>query len=147
MNIQNIPTNSGRKKLMILALCTLLLSLILLTGGIVMCVFAPKMASMTALVLMAIFGGLIIFCALIILMISIIMFITAFAMLKTFNSIKEPNLAKIGTTNVKLCKNCGSELDSDICSNCGKSQAPKICKCGAENDDEAKYCKKCGEKL
>ena len=83
--------------------------------------------------------------------IGLIMLFTGKALVATKGSIREGNLAKNGTVNMKKCANCGIEIGNDeFCPNCGKSQEnnfKKCAKCKAKIAADAKYCTKCGEQL
>ena len=138
----------SRKTLMTVAVCAILLSLAMTAGGVLMIVFGVRFDSTVGVVLMIVFGALIALIGLGLLGISLVMLITSLSMIKTLGSLRDDNIAKVGTENVKLCSNCGNVIKGDYCTECGTNvNGKKVCSCGHENKIEDKFCVKCGEEF
>lgn len=140
----------GRKHLMTFAILTIILSLALISGGIVLIVFGATSGETAKIIWMCLVGGVLAIIGLVLVAFSIIMFFTSTSMIKVEQgSVKDGNRA-IGTVNVVKCDKCGEELpdNATFCSKCGTPvERTKKCDCGAVNSLDAEYCINCGEKL
>ena len=101
-------------------------------------------------VLSIIFGILLIIIGVFLLLLGIYFVWVGASQVATKGSLKEDNIAKAGTVNVKLCSKCGNELPAgaDFCPKCGQTASScKVCECGAENNIENKKCTSCGKDI
>ncbi|MBQ8431227.1 MAG: zinc ribbon domain-containing protein [Clostridia bacterium] len=75
---------------------------------------------------------------------------TAVSMLKNNSgNVKDGNRAK-GTINIVKCDKCGyeNEENAEYCKNCGESMKAYIeCECGTRNQKDAEFCVNCGKSL
>ncbi len=109
----------GKKDLNILSIIILVLSLAVMAVGIILIVVGAKNTGKIATIIEIIFGSLLSIAGLIGLIASVIMLIISNSMKVDKGSVKEGNIANIGTVNAKMCDICGTELDdSGVCPNC-----------------------------
>ncbi len=109
----------GKKDLNILSIIILLISVAIISVGVVLIIVGAKNTGKVATVIEIVFGSLLSIAGLVGLIASIIMLIISNSMKVDIGSVKEGNIAKIGTVNAKMCDICGTELDdSGVCPNC-----------------------------
>ena len=143
----------GKRSVIIIGVCALVLALASLAGGVWAIVDGIKNIAGTggAVPIIELLGGVLLCIIAFLLIYAGIYFTWVGATLKAFNgSIADGDLCK-GTVNMNKCANCGAEIkDGDeTCAACGKKIAStkKCAKCGAEVRADAKHCTKCGEDL
>lgn len=109
-----------------LGVAALILSAILLVGGILMLLFGIPMIivgdQLTKGIILTVLGGLCLLMFLPTVAFGIYDTWIGSALKATRGSLKEDNLAKVGTINMIKCSRCGEELKEGetVCSNCEK---------------------------
>lgn len=144
----------NKSALVWLSLGVVVLSAMVLIGGILLVVFGGKGLSNSGshawAIVELVLGIILILAGLSGVGFGIIFLWTGRTLKATNGSIAEDNLAK-GTVNMKKCTICGNEINGDeqFCSQCGNRIDGKIvCKnCDNLCDQGSKCCPKCGKDL
>lgn len=153
---RNIDKNSykeatyGKKQLTVVSLIILLLSIAALVGGVVLIVNGILHGKVVFKVLKIVGGVVLALLGLAFGYASFMAFATSLGMLKNNSmNVKDGNRA-VGTLNILKCDRCGYENEEDalFCKHCGESMSDYIeCECGTRNPKDSEFCRTCGKKL
>lgn len=139
----------GKKELTIVSVIVMIVSIALIAGGIVFAVLGAINNVGAWQIIWRVLVGVVMF---IIGAILLGVGITMFAVTRSMLNINEGNVADgnraIGTVNVLKCEKCGTKLDDNakFCKNCGEPVELSVCEiCGAPISKDSKYCQECGK--
>lgn len=139
----------GKRELTITSIIVMILSVVMLAGGIVSIVFgAINPNGAWQIIWRVLLGVILVIFGCIALGIGITMFAVTRSMINTDEGNVADGNRAIGTINVRKCDKCGTKLNDDakFCSKCGNLIEIKKCaKCGKEMKADAKFCEYCGK--
>lgn len=143
----------GKKGLIIIGVCALVLAVASLIGAVFVIISGVKSVAnqvSVANVFELVGGAILVIISFLLVYVGIYFTWVGASMKATKGSIADGDLCK-GTVNMTKCSKCGSQVEAgdEACVNCGASlKKKKTCpKCGAEVRANAKHCTKCGEQF